>query len=287
MKNYKYSICMINLNMEAYIESSVISILNQIDDDYELLIVDGGSSDSSIQKLKKIQGFYKNIRIIELERDARRKIGKDRNISIECACGEYVLLHLDCDDIYMGKIKEWVETFHIIEKIVKKDMLVVGKHINMAKRDFLLNYGPYKNIHFEDRELWNRLVKIGQYIGINHKDFVIRMNLGYARKITKTINRTFHEMLENMVYGGYSVGNYIAQEIKGFKRRKLRHIFLRIIIFPLSLCAALGEKKYKYNPEVLDYKTSNYESIFDLIEKFNASLSKEELKFLEGSIFNV
>ena len=132
--NYKYTIAMVNLNMETTIQQSILSIYNQLDENFEILVVDGGSVDKSIEKVKNLQFFLKNLRLIELKRDKKRLLGDDRNISISESNGEYVLLHLDCDDIYAPFIKSWVKIYHILEKVYGDDNLIMGQHINMAKR---------------------------------------------------------------------------------------------------------------------------------------------------------
>ena len=43
--NYKYTIAMVNLNMEDTIQQSILSIYNQLDENFEILVVDGGSTD--------------------------------------------------------------------------------------------------------------------------------------------------------------------------------------------------------------------------------------------------
>ena len=132
----KYSICMINLNMQNTILQSILSIHNQLDDNYEI-VVDGGSANNSISILKKARNFITNLKIIELKRDKKRYLEEDRNISIQNATGEYILLHLDYDDVYFPHLKSWVKAFHMIETLYGDDILVSGQHINMARKSVL------------------------------------------------------------------------------------------------------------------------------------------------------
>ena len=57
----KYSICMINLNMDNTIKKSVSSIAEQLDENYEIVIYDGGSNDQSISIIKNLSNKYNNI----------------------------------------------------------------------------------------------------------------------------------------------------------------------------------------------------------------------------------
>jgi glycosyltransferase involved in cell wall biosynthesis len=51
-----FSIVMVNLNGGAYLEQAIQSVLNQTCQDYELLLVDGGSTDNSLEIIKKYEG---------------------------------------------------------------------------------------------------------------------------------------------------------------------------------------------------------------------------------------
>lgn len=57
---YKYIIAMVNLNMENTTQQSILSIYNQHDENFEILVVDGGSSDKSVEKVKSLQFFQKS-----------------------------------------------------------------------------------------------------------------------------------------------------------------------------------------------------------------------------------
>ena len=48
-KTYKYSICICNYNMADTIDKALISVLDQVDERFEILVIDDGSSDDSIK----------------------------------------------------------------------------------------------------------------------------------------------------------------------------------------------------------------------------------------------
>ena len=111
-QNVQYSICMCNYNMARTLERALRSILEQIvSSSYEVVLVDDGSKDDSVEIVKKLQQEFANLRLISLKRDPKRKLGYTRNISIREAKGEYVLLHLDCDDITAPHIQDFVNIF--------------------------------------------------------------------------------------------------------------------------------------------------------------------------------
>ena len=53
MNNPLFSIVMVNYNAETFLEKAILSVLNQTCSDYELIMVDGGSTDGSVDIIKK------------------------------------------------------------------------------------------------------------------------------------------------------------------------------------------------------------------------------------------
>ena len=49
MKTPLYSVCICNYNMKEYLEISLKSILEQLDERYEVLVIDDGSNDGSLK----------------------------------------------------------------------------------------------------------------------------------------------------------------------------------------------------------------------------------------------
>lgn len=233
-KNMKYSICICNYNMEDTIEESLESLLSQLDENFEVLLVDDGSSDNSVDIVKVLQKKYKNLRLIELKRDKNRKLGFTRNISIREAQGEYVLLHLDCDDRFGPYIIDFVKVFHKIEKSFGYNILLSGQHVNMANRNFLLKHGPYLNIfRGEDRNLWARLAKLHAWVPLKHIDFIERMKKNPKQRFWGTIWKTF-DAIKNDFRSGVSLKNFVAYQLKSMDVLSLKLIFLNWIIWPFA-----------------------------------------------------
>ena len=76
MNKVIYSICIANLNMEKTIEVCLRSVLDQIDQRFEVIVVDDGSTDNSVNILKKLSNEYINLRIFELKRDKQRTLAQ-------------------------------------------------------------------------------------------------------------------------------------------------------------------------------------------------------------------
>ena len=90
----KISVILPVFNAEKYIKQSVESVLNQTFDDFELIVVNDGSTDSTSDILKSFADS--RIKIIN---QSNQGPGAARNHALEIVNGEYIMF-LDSDDWY-------------------------------------------------------------------------------------------------------------------------------------------------------------------------------------------
>ena len=81
-------------NRKATLERAILSVLSQTYTDWELIIVDDGSTDDS---LKILHDFARKDDRIQVRSKENEHVSIARNYALERACGEYVLF-LDSDD---------------------------------------------------------------------------------------------------------------------------------------------------------------------------------------------
>lgn len=93
----KISIIIPVFNAEKYIEKCLLSVIKQTLKDIEIICIDDGSTDSSIEKIQKYMS--KDKRIILLKQNNQGQ-GSARNKGIKQAIGQYVSF-LDADDYYL------------------------------------------------------------------------------------------------------------------------------------------------------------------------------------------
>lgn len=93
MSNPKVSVVMPTFNAEQYLRTSIKSILNQSFTDFELIIVDDGSTDNTIATIKE----FEDNRITLIERKDKSGVTSARNRGIREAQGEFIAQH-DADD---------------------------------------------------------------------------------------------------------------------------------------------------------------------------------------------
>lgn len=98
----KISVIVPIYNAELYLDQCILSVLNQTFRDFELLLIDDGSTDSSIQICNKYKKIDNRIHIF-----TNKNIGQglERNFGINKACGEYISF-LDSDDQYKENMLE-------------------------------------------------------------------------------------------------------------------------------------------------------------------------------------
>ena len=81
-------------NVEKYLSKCVDSVLSQSFTDYEILLIDDGSTDNSGKLCDNYAEKYSCISVIHQE---NKGLGGARNTGIDHACGDYILF-LDSDD---------------------------------------------------------------------------------------------------------------------------------------------------------------------------------------------
>lgn len=74
----KYTVAMCNFNMADTVRQSLECILNQITPEFEVLVVDGGSTDGSVEILREMESEYEQLKLVECEFDPDRHLGADR-----------------------------------------------------------------------------------------------------------------------------------------------------------------------------------------------------------------
>ena len=109
-----------NYNGEKYLEETIKSIINQTSDDYEFILVDGKSTDNSVNIIKK---YLKKINIFISEKDKSMYHAIDKGISK--AKGE-VIIWINSDDCYIKKqFKMYLKYLKKIQKLIGSLELMV------------------------------------------------------------------------------------------------------------------------------------------------------------------
>lgn len=81
-------------NSEKYIDRCIESLVNQTINDYELLIINDGSTDSTLGICKKLSSKYRNIRVLNQN---NKGVSEARNYGMVNAIGDFIAF-VDSDD---------------------------------------------------------------------------------------------------------------------------------------------------------------------------------------------
>jgi glycosyltransferase involved in cell wall biosynthesis len=96
MKQPFFSVIIPLFNKDKYIENALLSILNQSFSDFEIIIVNDGSTDNSIAKVTPY--LSEKIRLIEHEKN--KGLSAARNTGIKNSKADYITF-LDADDLWL------------------------------------------------------------------------------------------------------------------------------------------------------------------------------------------
>ena len=181
----KVSIIVSIYNTEDYLRECIESILHQTFSDIELILINDGSTDGSLQIMEKYADLDDRIVIINQENHG---LGYSRNLGIDKSQGEYILF-VDSDD-YLEK--DTVEGLYFDAKSLDLDLLYYsGKIVNDAKDEKYDFFNPYKrHTEFETQVFSGIDYFISEYpdvitsscMVLIKKDFILSSNIRFRSK---------------------------------------------------------------------------------------------------------
>ncbi|WP_455646109.1 glycosyltransferase family 2 protein [Methanosphaera sp.] len=244
----KVSVIMPVYNGEKYLDTSCQSLHNQTLNDIELICVNDGSTDNSLDKLKELSEKYDFIKIFNQENQGS---GKARNKGIKEATGEYIAF-LDADDIFVDE--NALEVMYNYGTENNADM--VGGNLKRVAADGNL----------ED----NFNYKHGNYAYFDKYDSILPENYGIPWAFYKNIFKK--ELLDKH--------NIIFPDLK----RGQDPVFLAEILTKINKIYITPTDLYGYNYSSdggANEKVNSYEKKLDYIKHF-----QETFTILENNQFN-
>ncbi|WP_107840284.1 glycosyltransferase [Metasolibacillus meyeri] len=144
-ENYLISVIITNYNYEMYIDKAIQSVKNQTYENWELIIVDDGSTDGS-QKIieENIQDIKNKVKVIYKENGGQ---ASGFNTGFENAIGD-IIAFLDADDYWYPNKLEVIRNYHITYDSVQHNLLVNNQYKftfleegRLKQRKLTENYG--------------------------------------------------------------------------------------------------------------------------------------------------
>ncbi|MDD7025946.1 MAG: glycosyltransferase family 2 protein [Lachnospiraceae bacterium] len=181
MENITVSVIIPVYNGEKYIEKCLKSVLEQTLPNIEIICIDDGSTDSTLDILKSFKCISKNI-IIERQKNSGSGIA--RNLGIDIARGKYVHF-MDADD-YFAHINSLKSLY---DAGIKNDAKIVGGNIQYCKNNKIVeNYN--NTVNFENEGFINFFdFQQGYY----HQRYIFDLGLLRNNKIKYPPYRRFQD----------------------------------------------------------------------------------------------
>ena len=243
------SIIIAVFNGEDYLEETILSVINQTYDNVEHIIIDGGSTDGTLDIIKK---YTDKIDYWISEKD--KGIYDAWNKAVQISCGQWIGF-LGADDFYeLNAIQMYVENINLYNEVEfissqsyfctkdKKILRKVGKSWNWKDFSIYMNIAHVGSLH--RRSLFE---KYGIY-DINFKvcgDYDLLLRAGNKLKAGFV-----NQILCNMRIGGISHGgtSKIFEEIYQAKfKNNTRPTYLHTYIDTLWARFKWIIRKYYYN----------------------------------------
>ena len=188
-QNIYLSIIVPFYNSEKKLKKCIDSILSQNSPELEILLVNDGSTDKSINICKKLKRNKKNIHIIHKKKNSG--VASSRNEGIEKAKGDF-LFFLDSDDYLLeGSIKKIIKLIKINKN---KDLIIFKKFIAQSmKKNFITHKIFESNVNNDNvRKLIQNLYTEKKIYG-NIYNYIINRSYLFRNKILFSKGISFAE----------------------------------------------------------------------------------------------
>lgn len=225
-EKYKVSIIMPVYNSEKYVKNAILSVLNQTYKNIELIAVDDGSTDNSLEILNNIKNDDSRLKVYTKENGG---ISSARNYGIDRATGEYIGF-IDNDDEYVpeliaenialivkhnAEIIKFNKTKRIVEKESNNYTVKIGFPVTYLESKQII--AQFDKINLFGGTIWNALYK-RDFLNDNNIRFdesdrnVIedhRFNLDCYKKLNRIVLNPKTYYIWNMRIGHSTSGRFI------------------------------------------------------------------------------
>ena len=255
----KFSIIIPVYNVEKYIDDCLKSIMNQTYKDYEVIVVNDGTKDNSMEIVKKY-----NVKVIEQK---NKGLSAARNTGVKVAKGDY-LIFLDSDDSWnKDLLKELSKSiknnpdivrFQIQETYEDSDKVKPFNEQPFDNKNGVEAFNIITNYHFIENA-WCYAIKREYYkenkfsfkVGTIHEDYgltplmIIKANkvnsieyigYNYLQRQGSIMSSTAYEKIQKRVGDMYDHYLYLIEEInktkldsKVFKSYAANNILLKLL----------------------------------------------------------
>jgi len=305
--NVKVSLIIPVYNVEKYIGEMLKSIYNQTFCDFEVIIVNDGSTDKSEDIILKYCEKYNNITYLKQN---NLGVSEARNLAMKEIKGKYSLFldsddYIECDmleklyvaieknnadiaicgfkKIYESNNKEEVILFNVENYKIYKNFEVINKMLNMEIRGFLWNKmfltkNIFKyNMHFEkDRYIQDWAPVFNQVINAEKIVFVNEPLYYYRQRENSNLHRVDIKRIDDFNFAAKLICSYIEKSNINMNERSYYKFIAQVQCTEIKDCKKLNGTLNKsfYTKYLICNKSTK-----DILFKINASL-KDKIKLI-------
>ncbi|MDB6089443.1 MAG: glycosyltransferase family 2 protein [Gammaproteobacteria bacterium] len=160
MADPKLSICIATFNRAGFIGQTLESILSQVTDEVEIVILDGGSTDDTAARVGRYVSASHQLRY--LRQDTNRGVDRDFNTAVEAARGEYCWLMSDDDLLKPGAIRAVLDALSGSYSLVLVNAEVRNFDFSRQLEDRRLSFDSNRN--YAPAEMDRLFVETGGYM---------------------------------------------------------------------------------------------------------------------------
>lgn len=292
MSKIKISFIIPVYNSEKYLEKCLCSIFNQTNKNFEIVLVNDGSTDGSQRIIDKFMEKYpKCIKVCFQENQG---ISAARNRGIDMAEGEYIAF-IDNDDLID---KNYVEKVSAVIKKTKSDMIIFG-YDTMDEFERKLSIFPVakdkKWARWGVCTVWLIVAKRELYIknnirfpvGLFNEDMPVSIKLSYAAKKVETLDEILYHY---RVYKGNTSSKIHSkfEEAPDSRRNVFREF--RNIVDKLEDEQAIWMIKYNavkfyYGMLLVYFQNETKEVLLNEYEKFTLAIKEFFPDYKETKVY--
>lgn len=272
-KEYGISIIMPCYNTEQYVEETLKSVLDQSFKDYEIICLNDGSTDGTLEILKRYQKSYPNIQVISSENHG---VAYQRNIGVQYAQGKYIY-YVDSDDLLKENCLEilyrYAEADNLDVLYFEADSFYETKEIEEAFPQFLTLYHRHKAYDgiYDGRKLYIQMENAG--------DMKMQLGMQFIRRqflLDNDIKFGMERYFEDNLYT-------IQVMIKADKARCVRDdLYLRRVRANSIMTTSENKMRFECYLEVI---TGLMKILED--EKKESALQEAIYKRIRGTFINI
>lgn len=196
----KYSFIVPVYNTEKYLKKCLDSLVNQTYKDFEIIVVNDGSTDKSSSIISKYQKKYKNIIVIDKENEG---LSMARNRGVQKSSGKYIIF-VDSDDYVSNKLLEEIDKKIDDSDILRFQIATEDEEYTKINEyheegfESMCGYDAFKYLssyHFVE-PAWCYVIRKNYYIenkfsfkkGVYHEDFGLIPYVIYKARKVKSID---------------------------------------------------------------------------------------------------